>query len=50
MYECLKEIDGVINKSKSYSLEMQKFNFDIVKNYDNIIREMENDPFDEIIL
>lgn len=37
------------NKSKSYSLEMQKYNFDIAKNYDNIIREMETEPFTEII-
>lgn len=28
---------------------MQKFNFDIKKNYENIIREMENDPFNDII-
>lgn len=28
---------------------MQKYNFDIVKNYDNIVMEMETDPFNEII-
>lgn len=28
---------------------MQKYNFDIVKNYDNIVMEMETLPFNEII-
>ncbi|KRX07801.1 hypothetical protein PPERSA_07551 [Pseudocohnilembus persalinus] len=48
-FDCLKQIRKDQQNQKDHILEMQKFNFDIKKNYENIIREMENDPFNDII-